>query len=459
VPHAHPPRPASHEIERSLASSRHEGVTAQVALGILDYYLIPFALFLGASTQQIGLLVALPSLFAAVSQFFVVDIVKFLGDRRRLLITGAVLQTLFLFPFPALAEIPFPGRIATLFALIVVFRIVGAVMGPAWGSLVSDHLPARRRGDYFGRRSQAVGICGIISVCCVGVLLHFSKAVSAAAAFVAVFVAASLSRLWSCRYMARMINLPEHHLPREDFSWQAVKRRLRNSHFARFVGYISAVTFAAQLTSAYFSVHMLRDLHFDYVRYTAVQLASATTAFLTFPLWGRHADMLGNERLLKFNSLLLPFVPILWCLGEHAWYLFLVELFDGFVWAGFNLCSANFVYDAVPPYKRVRALGYYNLGNGAAICLGALLGGWLADRLPPLLGYRLHTLFLLAAGARLAADFLLARHFREVREVRHAASSADLFFSVVGIRPLTGANVEVDPPAPHPVDAEGHEAF
>ncbi len=448
-------------IERSLASSRREGVAAQVALGVLDYYLIPFALFLGASTQQIGLLVALPSLFAALSQFFVVDIVKFLGDRRRLLITGALLQSLFLFPMPALAMISFPGRVETLFALIVVFRIAGAVMGPAWGSLVSDHLPAERRGDYFGKRSQAVGICGILSVCGAGALLYFMRSFSMGAAFVAVFAAASLSRLWSCRYMARMTNLPEHHTPSEDLSWASVKRRLRRSHFARFVAYVSAVTFAAQLTAPYFSVHLLRDLHFDYFRYTAVQLAAAVTAFLTFPIWGRHADVLGNERLLKLNSLLLPLVPILWTLGDGALYLFLVELFDGFVWAGFNLCSANYVYDAVPPEKRVRALGYYNLGNGAAICLGALLGGWLADRLPPLLHYRLHTLFLLAALARLAADLVLARHFREVRKIRNHATSADLFFSVVGIRPLVGANVDLewDSPAPRRIDARGHESF
>ena len=119
-----------------------------------------------------------------------------------------------------------------------------------------------------------------------------------------------------------------------------------------------------------------------------------------------------------------------------------VEMFSGFVWGGFNLCAANYIYDAVSPAKRVRCLGYFSLINGTALCAGASLGGFLAERLPPLWGFPLLTLFLLSSLIRFAAHFLLSRHFREVRASAKPVSSTQLFFSVTGIRPIEGLERE-----------------
>jgi MFS family permease len=113
-----------------------------------------------------------------------------------------------------------------------------------------------------------------------------------------------------------------------------------------------------------------------------------------------------------------------------------VELLSGFVWAGFNLCSANFVFEAVEPDMRTHALASLNLFNGFATFAGAMVGGWLAGRLPALFGFRLHTLFLVSAVLRFAVDFALSRGFSEVRPVPEPVPSSKLVLSVVGIRPM-----------------------
>jgi MFS family permease len=441
------PPPA--EIERSLEASRHEGASCQVAFCAFDYYIVPFALFLGATTQKIGWLIALPSLLSAVSQFFVLDVLRAFGNRRALLLWGVALQAAVLVPLSALGLARIPSRVAALFVLVCAFRTIGALMGPPWGSLMSDYLPERRRGAYFGGRSQVVGVCGILTAAAGGALLHFLEPVSEGAAFAALFGAAGFFRALSFFYMRRQVNMPEHHSPRESFDLLAVRRKLRDSNLARFIAYIAAMTFAAQLSAAYFGVHLLRDLKFDYMRYTSVQLASAVSSFATFPLWGRHADLVGNARVVRLNGLLLPLVPLLWCATDSAAGLCVVEAFGGFLWSGFSLCTTNFVYDAVPPEKRVRALGWFNLINGSAVFTGALLGGVLADRLPAIGRHQLHTLFLVAAAARFAADFLLRGHFQEARSETRHADHTELFFSVVGLRPLSGDNrdLEWEPPA------------
>jgi MFS family permease len=114
-----------------------------------------------------------------------------------------------------------------------------------------------------------------------------------------------------------------------------------------------------------------------------------------------------------------------------------IQIWGGFSWSGVTLSAANFIYDAVTPQKRVRCIAYFNAINGAALFFGSLLGGFLASRLPPLFGYSLLSLFVVSCGCRLFFYLLLSRSFREVR-VAQEVSIHELFFSVVGIRPMVG---------------------
>jgi len=165
-------------------------------------------------------------------------------------------------------------------------------------------------------------------------------------------------------------------------------------------------------------------------------MGAIVASLVSFPIWGKHADKIGNAKVLKTTSLLIPLIPVLWLFSSNLTYLFMIEVFAGFVWGGFNLCSLNFIYDAVSPGKRVRCLGYFGFINGVATFLGAGLGGYLAERLPTLNGSRILTLFVISGLLRFLSHFLLSRHFHEVRTAAQKISSVELFFSVVGIRPL-----------------------
>jgi len=436
-------------IQQSLRLCWKEGIAAQVMIGIVDYFLIPFALVLGASTAQVGLLVAVPNLLASVLQFLAVQAIRWAGSRLRLLLIGFFIQAVFLLPIGLLAYLDTPLRILILGALVTVYKALGAVMGPAWGSLVSEYLPAQRRGNYFGFRARVVGLSGLANLVLWGLFLYAWKMkFDAATGFVVIFLAASLARMVSLGIMSKMIELP-HHVTREsEFTFWMFLRRFKESNFVKFVFFVSGITFATNLASPYFSVHMLRDLHFNYLGYMAVSLSSVVMGLISFPIWGRHADSVGNARILKITSVFIWIIPLLWLFPRSVAPLMLAEMFSGFIWGGFNLCATNFIFDAVTPSKRVRCLGYFNVINGVALFAGASLGGWLGDRLPVLWGYPLLGLFVISAALRFLASFSLARHFQEVRaEAKHVTSS-QLFFSVVGIRPILGNSEDMPALAP-----------
>ncbi len=110
---------------------------------------------------------------------------------------------------------------------------------------------------------------------------------------------------------------------------------------------------------------------------------------------------------------------------HQLYYLIPVQILSGFAWARFNLASTNFVYDASAPEKRTQYIAVFNAMTGSAICLGALLGGYLASHLPPLLGYNLLTLFLISGLLR---GVVVARWLRSIAEVRQVpeTSTAEL---------------------------------
>jgi MFS family permease len=431
-------------IQQSLSHCWKEGIAAQVMIGIVDYFLVPFALLIGASNQEVGVLVAVPNLVASILQFIAVQAVEWAGGRRRLLLLGFLIQSLFLLPVGLLSYLDISKKVLVLTALITVYKSAGSLMGPAWGSLVSEYLPAHRRGHYFGWRSRILGIAGLVNLCFWGVFLTlFKRGYTAAAGFLVMFAAAGVARLIAMTYMAKMVDLPLQRTRETEFTFWMFLRRFKESNFVKYVFYVSGITFATHLAAPYFSVHMLRGLKFSYMSYMAVSLAPVVTSLIAFPIWGRHADAVGNARILKITGFLIPVIPLLWLMPRTPLPLVAVELFSGFVWGGFNLCATNFIFDAVSPAKRVRCLGYFNFINGVAIFAGTSLGGWLSARLPVYYGLPLLSLFVVSSVMRAVATVSLSRHFREVRAEARPVTSMELFFSVVGIRPIFGRNEEI----------------
>ena len=423
---------------RSLDLSWKEGIPAAAMQSMIDEYLIPLGLFLGAFPVGIGFLVAIPNLLGSFAQFFAVRVVRALGSRLRYLVKGAALQSAILLPVAGLALGRFPTRILFLIALTSLFRVIGSLIGTVWGSLMSDYLPPEDRGKYFGWRSSIVGIAGVAGTVLGGILLFSFRGISTALGFAILVGLAAVARMASSVLMARMEDIPQRTTPSDEFTFFMFLRRFRESNFVKFVLYAASITFATNLAAPFFSVYMIRDLHFNYLIFMFVHLGAVVAGLFSFPIWGRHADAIGNARVLKLTSFLIPLIPILWIFSPNLVYLFAIEIFSGFVWGGFNLCSLNFIYDAVTPGKRLRCISYFTFINGIATFLGAIAGGYLAEHLPPFHGSRILTLFLISGVLRLASHFILSKRFHEVRVTQKKVSSAELFFSVVGIRPMLG---------------------
>ena len=428
-------------VRDSLRVSYWDGLFNSAMVGLVSDYVTPFALWLKATTSQIGLLSAFSSLASSLLQLVAADITDWARSRKRIVVLFVYLQLLVFLPG---IIIPFVFKEHAVLALIVcntLFNGFAALATPAWSSLMSEYVPTGKRGKYFGWRAKVMGPVAMAFSFISGIILFLFKG-NGLAAFAIIFSSAFLCRLASWYFLARMYE-PGISVRKEDtFSFIRFLVKMRESNFARFTVFVALFQFSVNVAAPFFPVLMLRDLKFNYLTYTILIAAVTCANIFTIGRWGKFADRVGNLRIMRFTAFFIASLPILWIINRHPVFLFIAQLVSGFAWAGFNLCASNFIYDAVSAPKRTRCIAYFNVLAGIATFCGAVLGGYIVNFLPALFGYRLLSLFLIAGILRFCVAGLLFGKIKEVRSTEHI-SSRELFYSVVGLNPIIGARQDM----------------
>jgi len=427
-------------VRNSLKFSFLDGVFASGMTGLTSDYITPYALILKATSLHIGFLSAMPNLSSALVQLYSADIVDRFKSRKKVINLFVFLHLLMFIPIMLVPYI-FSKPVIFLIIFITLLNSFNAIALPAWGSLISEYIPAKSRGKYFGWRNKILTIITVFFSFVSGFILHIFRD-NVLRGFLIILILAFTFRFLSWYFLTKMYEPPYKLKEDAYFSFFDFIKRLKVSNFVKFVLFVALLHFCVNIASPFFSVFMIRDLKFNYIIYTILVTTVPIFNILTINRWGRLADRVGNLKILKITSLLIASLPFWWIINQNPIFLILIQGLSGFAWAGFNLSTTNFIYDAVSPPKRTRCIAYFNVFVGLASCLGAFLGGYLVNIniLPPLFGYRILSLFFIASILRFLVAFFFPKKIREIRDVEKI-NRKDLFFNIIGVKPnLLGIN-------------------
>lgn len=424
-------------IYKSLRASLFDGIFSSCMAGFSAEFIVPYALALRASLAQIGLLTALPNLLSSLAQLFSPELAERAVSKKKIVARCTFLQASMGIPIVTVPYLCVGFEVPALIVFVTLFTMVNAVAQPIWQSWMSDHLPASKRGRYFGWRNRVNGTVTILCLFAAGIILQIhTHAGRPLDGFVVIFSIATISRFLSWYSVTRMAEPRRYRsIQSSKFTFREFLVRLPKSNFAQFTLSAALFTFAVKLSSPFFSVFLLRDLKFNYVVYTVLITTVSIVTILTIGRWGAVADRTGNLKALRVAAFFVASLPFLCIVNRSPYFLFFAQMLSGFAWAGYNLCVLNFIYDVAMPSKRTRCLAYFGAINGVAFFLGALTGGFLATRLPPLLGYRLLSLFLLGGICRFLVALFLFSRIKEVRPV-DTMPGRDIIYQVVGFKPV-----------------------
>lgn len=427
---------SDHRQNPSLKDSYRSGIFGCIMSGLTQNYFSPFLLALGGSAAHIGLLNSLTNLIASLAQLPSDTLTRYFRSRQVITAAFVFLQsvTLGLLAWIALAHV---ANVYLTIAVITCFSGFGAVVQPCWVSMLSDMVAETRRGKYFGWRTHRLGMTIIVTTLFTGLALYYFERVDLAFGFFCVFAAAAATRFLSFIYIRKIVDPPLRFTPESHFNLWDFLSQVKTSNFAQFVFFTAGVNFAVNLAAPFFTVFMLQDLAMNYIEFTLINLAAPVVLYAIIERWGLHADIVGNIKVLRVVAPMFGLIPLLWIVNQHPAYLICVEMFAGFLWAGFNLSSSNFIMDAVTPEKRTRCIAYFNVINGAALALGAFCGGHLIPYLPALRGYKILTLFVISSALRIIIGCLAPLKLKDVRPVEKI-SHQQLLFSMIGVKPIAG---------------------
>lgn len=384
-----------------------EGAFAVAADNLAAPYLGLFALALGATPSQIGMLTAFPNLWGNILQIPAGLAAEKMKDKRILPTLGGFLSRLtWLF----LAFLPFlfvPRQRVSVVVLLATFRIITANLGvPAWTSLQAALVPRSMRGNYYANRNVVLNICALLATFAAGYFLRLDfpenyRIIFGGASALGITATVIFTRIpFSQSAPQQKQAIGESYLSRA----RTFKAKIRaQSNFVNYLKSSLVWNFGVSLASSLFVVHFVENMGGPAGSWALFAAANLATLILVQRYWGRLADLFGQKNVMSVTGLGAVSIPLLWFIAPTRWFPILIQIVNGVAWGGYNLAAFNLLLEVTPDEDRSLYVGVYNTVMGFVTFAGPLFGGFAAE----VCGLRL--VFLVSGVLRALGLFIFHR--------------------------------------------------
>ena len=398
------------ETKQDMKSSRIYYTTADSAAQTIGQlaggtFLAALMSHSGISDANIGIITSLVS-FAALTQFFLINVLKKIKKYKFLVTITALQRSL----FGVLYFIPLFLVSDTMKAiLIVVLYFVGQVFvqigTPASQDWIASLVPSRLRGKYFSiKDSIAVFVVSSLMLIC-GMILDYFKKVNIYTGFILIgiiifiltiinVVALSLMKEPKLSYVnesgkemhGRLAKrAKEQSVPEKSQSIPAqVKEAIHNTRFRKAFTVQCLFTLAFYICAPFNSSYMISDLSLPYTFIMLVGFFLNLYRISIMPKLGRMADKYGMGKVLRYTLLCLGlnFLVIAFMMPFNAYPLYILSAFFGSTaWAFVGIGLFGIQLDFYQSDKRMIWLTLTSSISGLFGFLVSVVGGKILDYL------------------------------------------------------------------------------
>ncbi|NMB45995.1 MAG: MFS transporter [Firmicutes bacterium] len=368
-------------MQRAMRICVIDGIFASASENMIGPFLALFALALGATKGQVGLLAALPALVSNSMQIPAARLTERLGDRKRLVVITSVISRFFIL---AIATVPLmlQGDVAIYtFIGLVTLRGLFANLGvPGWTSIMADITPRDSRGSYFASRNMLCNMAALSGTLVAGWLVrtYDFPAGYRISFLLAVGLGLTANYFYSTLPIPPMPRRPATRQPLVGLkSWR--ETIARHTAFRNYCFTSVLWNFGVSFVGPLFPVYYRQDLGGDPGFWGVVTATGVIATLIGQRYWGRLADQYGQKNVMLVGGIGAASVPLFWWFVPR-WQLAPVAQFLGsFCWGGYNLAAFNLILEITPDEGRTTFVGVYNTMAGLASSMGPLVGGYLAD--------------------------------------------------------------------------------
>lgn len=409
---------------RALRLSISEGALA-CAMGTLTggVFLTGFALALGASRLQIGLLAAMPTL-ANLAQLLGALAIERTGKQKGTCL-GALAASRLVWLLVLVTPLAIWAGAGSwlIWPLIIVqglSSVLNAVGGVGWLCWIRNLVPETIRIGFLSRRNQIDTVLALSLSIAGGAFIDWwhVRHPESIAGFIAVFAVAMLCGLVSLALMSR---IPEVVIGHTHESRPPMGRLflapLREKNFRTMLVFYSFWNLAVNLSAPFFAVYMLENMGLPFWYVTVLCTLSGLCGLLANPFWTRLSQRFGHRPVIFIATLGDALFPLWWLFVSPNWaWLLIVIHCSGVFSSPLAVGPSNMVLKLSPVRNGSPYMAVFNAIVGPVTALAAVLGGYMAGAfggldwsLGPLALNGLQLVFLISAAGRLASLALLWR--------------------------------------------------
>lgn len=382
-----------------------EGTLMVASLQIFINFVGVYALGLGASDAQVGLLTSLPFLLNAAA--LVVTSRTSLTARqavRRSVWTGSIHRI-----FVALIPLaPLFGERAPHWVILTHSLASAAMMvtATAWQAAVSDMFPAGNRGRIFGIRSMIVGFAGFLGTLVAGRLLDLWPF---PLNFSITFWFATLLAIVATFYLAKLDPADDGETGGRSLPLAALMRTEEGRSLGRLLIPVGVFNIGFNMLAPVINIYFVNHLNLSNAQIGLLTAASVLSQTIGSAVWGGLSDRVGNYTVTLASAAGLAFQAAVFWLSPSLPFLIGAQLLGGFCYGGFLLGTFNAVNSLGGPRTRSQMITWFHALSNLAAFIAPLAGSAVLGR------FGLVEAFLVAAGFRAASALLIVAPARTDR--------------------------------------------
>ena len=430
------PLQAQKAMRLNVVASTLDAVFIALATGT---FLTGYALLLHADDVTIGFLGAFPLLTMPAAAFS-----SYIADRYRirkalwLVSAWAIRLTVLLYLLiPVLVpKYAWGTRLSLLLFGVFLNSLFMAASGPVWMAWMSDIIPQRVEGRFWGRRNSLVNLSLLVASVIASFFIDWIGR-DRLEGFVAVF---GIAVLFGSAMTVLHYRIPEPRPegpPHTAGFLQTFAGAFRNGTFVRYLIFACAFNFACWVMIPFIAVFFIQELKLSYTWIAIIGGVNTLGSVVSSRFWGYLVDRYGPKPVLSLCTYLKPLAPLSLVIAtptNFTYTLTILWLFDGFLNAGQMVSTIPLAIGLGPREQRSAYLAVLNAVAGVVAAAAPILGGYFLAATAGFEGWlvvpisNLKLLFLLSAVLRTATLPLL----NVVRDRKGAPTGAFLRQFVAG---------------------------
>lgn len=396
------------ENQRTLKASYYEAFLNSFVVGLAENFFTAFALKMGLSSLQSGLLISLPLLFAACGQFLSLQ-TQTLSKSKNIsdfVLKATLIQSACLLLLSGWSVTEYqPENALAFLGLLVLFSVYWYghfIIQPAWNRWISEFVPAVDSQQFFSVRTwlNQVGIITGLVVGGFGLHLNYLQ-IPIYYLFAILFIVSFLCKMGSYYFF----NLHKKTTAILHLSTDKLKRAIQR-HFIFYRSY-ALFNFAIYFSAPFVAGYLLNEKKLRYLEFTVVMIGLFLGKIITSLVLRTRKNHVDPTKLMFYGGLIAGPLPALWPLCESAYSMFIVHFLSGMSWAAWEVGLSLCFFKNIGPEEKTETISAYNYLGVTTQVLGTVAGAFLIKFL---FGNNYDDLFYFAGLARLLAVLPLKKN-------------------------------------------------